>query len=956
MKILRSENVLLEYLELFMLLVLVISFLIGATTVKGINNKSKDLNFFSGEVRLILPDTIYAVPGKETNIYFDNVILAIDSKQYVFDVTCSKGMHFDEIWTYTPKLGEEGDYEFNLEVRNASNKIVARASSTLQVVSPEAGAGEKVTVLMIGDSLTAASFYPEWFLENCSDKSGLNVTLIGSHGPNGKAGDKIKHEGYGGWQAKHFVSHYTGIARRGEIRSQTCGSPFIYADSNDSHKLDFARYCQEYNQGLAPDVITIFLGCNDVFGATENDLEDYINRMLNNYNQLLDMIHEYNGDTKIGIMLPVPPAASQDSFGANYKCGQTRWQYKWNQHRLLERMTDEYGQREEKNLFIVPTYLNIDSVHNFPVYGNAPWNRHSKTEGIRQRDSVHPDESGYRQIGDTLYCWFKGIYDKNFKKGIAEPMKKKRNITNESKAIVKDMTFAQKTTTISVQNPTLNEVPTEIMKVNLVGKLNSTKNVLRAGTAKVNITTNAKDVVINDPLFAKVLVLEDGENKLVIISMDVIAIGTIFEVEDDFLANLRTRVQNELDIPALNILVNASHTHPPGKLLCNNQELINRTFEAVKNAQKNMIPVKIGGGIGYEDRIMINRTLRLKNGNHWTMRHTNPCPPDNEVESLGPVDPEIGIIRIDKTNGTPFAVLYNFACHPLLGMPGGPVTANYPGFASKIIEQQLGNDVMAFFLQGAGGDINETLYKDVSQPRNAEPIGTMLGMSTLKAFKDIETKNAKLSIINETIELPRRTDIPDKIKILQKEQSEILATLRYTSLNFKAFLPLYLKYSLNSEFPSDYSYRYIQEQDMGLDNLSKMDSENQMNIQKYVKNIQRMENLARIQDHIETYQYHQENIDKAEGKPFSVEVMGIKFGDSLIVTCSAEVLVQVGLNIKKASPYDNTFMAAYSNGYIFYGPPADYYGKGGYESIECELAPEWQKIYEEKANEIIRRL
>jgi len=38
------------------------------------------------------------------------------------------------------------------------------------------------------------------------------------------------------------------------------------------------------------------------------------------------------------------------------------------------------------------------------------------------------------------------------------------------------------------------------------------------------------------------------------------------------------------------------------------------------------------------------------------------------------------------------------------------------------------------------------------------------------------------------------------------------------------------------------------------------------------------------------------------------------------------------------------------------GPPAADHDKGGYEVTECLLAPEWQQVYESKANEIIRRL
>lgn len=49
-------------------------------------------------------------------------------------------------------------------------------------------------------------------------------------------------------------------------------------------------------------------------------------------------------------------------------------------------------------------------------------------------------------------------------------------------------------------------------------------------------------------------------------------------------------------------------------------------------------------------------------------------------------------------------------------------------------------------------------------------------------------------------------------------------------------------------------------------------------------------------------------------------------------------------------------MAAFSNGYLHYGAPAEYYDKGGYEVTECLLAPEWQAIYEAKAIELLNRL
>jgi hypothetical protein len=135
-----------------------------------------------------------------------------------------------------------------------------------------------------------------------------------------------------------------------------------------------------------------------------------------------------------------------------------------------------------------------------------------------------------------------------------------------------------------------------------------------------------------------------------------------------------------------------------------------------------------------------------------------------------------------------------------------------------------------------------------------------------------------------------------------------------------------------------------------------MDSLNRRNIQKYLKNIRAMERLARIQDDIATLTKHQEINEDSGEDTIEAEVQGIKIGNCVLITAPLEALVEIGLNVKKASPYKHTFMAAYSNGYMHYGAPAADYDKGGYEVTECMLAPRWQKIYEKKANEIICKL
>ena len=99
----------------------------------------------------------------------------------------------------------------------------------------------------------------------------------------------------------------------------------------------------------------------------------------------------------------------------------------------------------------------------------------------------------------------------------------------------------------------------------------------------------------------------------------------------------------------------------------------------------------------------------------------------SEHAVLGPIDPQIGLLRLDRLNGQPLAAVYNFACHPIQGVPSGGNTADIPAFASQVIEENLGDGVMAFFVQGCGGDINPVTYKAVNHPRDAEPLGHLVG-------------------------------------------------------------------------------------------------------------------------------------------------------------------------------------------------------------------------------------
>ena len=475
---------------------------------------------------------------------------------------------------------------------------------------------------------------------------------------------------------------------------------------------------------------------------------------------------------------------------------------------------------------------------------------------------------------------------------------------------------------------------------------------LTAGVAKVDIT-NAEAGPVNDPLYAKALVLQNGTTTLAIITIDAVAIGEIGHIKNDFLGKVRGRIEKELHIAPGHVLVNASHCHG---VVC--ADVDERTFQAVRAATQNMVPVQIGAGAGHEDRIMENRRLKLKNGKEVDVRHAYSMPADAEVAEVGPVDPEIGIVRLDRTDGRTLAVVYNFACHPIQGVPNGGNTADVTGFASRVIEDNLSDGTIALFLQGCGGDINPVLYKDVDHPRNAEPLGNLLGLSTLRALRKVESKaDDRLTVITESIALPR-ADRAERIAALEAEQTRLLQSLKGTTLNLKTFLPLVVKYNVSGEFPAYYSHRYLHERQLGRDDLSRLDAENRRNMQQYVNNILTMEQLTRTQTNLALLRKHQAENVAAGKRTVDVELLGVRIGDFVLVTFPGELTVRIGLNIKRQSPHPLTFVAGYTNGYIYYAPTAEQLLNvgGAQEDSDCILAPEWQALFEAKAAEFLKKL
>ncbi len=345
-------------------------------------------------LQLTLPPACYAVPGVPFSLYFDNVVLTETPENSRFAVTCDVGQTEARRWTVTPADRDVGRHTLAVVVKNRDGTVLGKAQTILQIVPRDAGAGRSLRLLIVGDSLTNATHYPNEIARLLSAPGNPRWTMLGTH-KTASAAPGVVHEGYGGWTWKSFLSLYSPDAEKtaaGPLaRKRT--SPFIYAGADGKPSLDLARYLREECANQPPAVATFLLGINDCFAANPDDpaaIEKSIGAALDNAEQLLKAFRAASPKTAFAIGLTTPPNARESGFEANYKGKYHRWGWKRIQHRLVQRMLSQFGGRESQGIHLVPTELNLDPVDGYP-----------------DNNGVHPNPTGYQQIGATFYAWIK---------------------------------------------------------------------------------------------------------------------------------------------------------------------------------------------------------------------------------------------------------------------------------------------------------------------------------------------------------------------------------------------------------------------------------------------------------------------------------------------------------------------------------------------------------------------
>jgi hypothetical protein len=283
------------------------------------------------------------------------------------------------------------------------------------------------------------------------------------------------------------------------------------------------------------------------------------------------------------------------------------------------------------------------------------------------------------------------------------------------------------------------------------------QNGLQAGVARVNLDPALAMTMggygarlgvsqgVLDPIQARVLALADGHRTIALVTLDLVSTIELAEM-DQIRAAVR---QNGVE----QVIFVASHTHS-GPVYASNpesyQKAVRRIQQAVAIAARLMTPVRIGTAWGVAYLGHNRRSILLDGTPKMFWR-------DETMVPSSPVDPTVGVVRLDRRDGTPLAILVNYACHPVvLGPDNLSYSADYPGVMRDTIEDSLKGST-AFFLQGAPGDINP-YYDKTPLVQDAvvrmQETGRKLGTEALRVARSIRTEVAPApSIQSKTVVL-----------------------------------------------------------------------------------------------------------------------------------------------------------------------------------------------------------
>jgi neutral ceramidase len=409
------------------------------------------------------------------------------------------------------------------------------------------------------------------------------------------------------------------------------------------------------------------------------------------------------------------------------------------------------------------------------------------------------------------------------------------------------------------------------------------------GCAKVDITPTKpmvmggygnrleKSTATHDSLFARAIYLYDGTDSALIIVCDLVAVG------DDLTEILRTDLSQKVGVKKSNIMIAATHTHAGPAAVRN---LLDPEYTALL---QDMV-CKAG-----ENARASKQHVSLK-----LLRAGVEGVSQNRRDPEGPIEESLDLIVAANLQGQTVSTIVAFACHPtIMEYDNLSFSADFPGVAISLIEKNFGG--IGVFIQGMCGDINPTWHAHTWE--SVEINGNIVGSAALAAAY----KSRALGSDRFGVNLSWGIDTPQK---------EIAGSV----IEFEGI-------TVRSEFLT----------------LIRQRPEN---VEEDKDEIAELENKIRLDSSLATRKIYQPRLTFLKAKRYAwthpnpryqagsdnLEIQAIRLSkDLVLLALPGEYLVEVGEHIRNKSPFKNTILIGYANGYFDYFPLQKDFKVHGYE-------------------------
>jgi hypothetical protein len=404
----------------------------------------------------------------------------------------------------------------------------------------------------------------------------------------------------------------------------------------------------------------------------------------------------------------------------------------------------------------------------------------------------------------------------------------------------------------------------------------------QAGAATANITPClgtsipgsfqprfAEDV--HDELLAKALVIDNGDTRLAMVTCDLVV------VTQKMVDAAKARIAERCEIPPEHVMVNATHTHTgPGVvdlvIIEEDREYTAwaplKIADAVELAVQRLRPARIGFASVEEGRIAFHRRWHMKDG---TVRMNPGANNPDLVRPAGPIDPELAMIYVEGTDGTPISAVANFSLHYVGTDNRQAISADYFGHFFRLMRHYLGANCVPMLWNAASGQINNidysgrTAWKDRGH-RQAVRMANVLAGHMITEIQLMEMhETLELAGMVDTFEFPRKGITAGDLEVAEK----VLAVPEGTYEDYETGP---FSWVVGQPIPKNLLHAYALQCRHMADLPEKM----------------------------------------------TAPVQVLKLGKAAIVALPGEVFVETGLSIKSQASAAPLFLVSLANGYIGY--------------------------------------